>query len=483
MGLKEKDGYQARGWACVEFGEVDLGDQRLKTRLVKLADRLAALPESSINQACNDWAETKAAYRFFQNESVHEENILASHVGKTVTRARTCQTILAIQDTCYFSYTKHKKTTGLGVICEKPGANVKTLATLGVIMHTSFAVTTEGLPLGILDQKVFARQAMPEELKKKMKRGNNANVAIEDKESFRWLESLKKTHNAVADALQVVTICDREGDMYEFFECAHKTGTSVLVRGNHDRTINKIYRHGESSNDQLWSFVQRLPSQGTIEVKIPARDQKPARIATLQLRFGSFTLNPPRNHMRRKAKDLPDLRLNAILVQEERPPKEEEALEWMLLTDLPIAGFEEAVEKVRWYCLRWRIEVFHKILKSGLRVEQCRLQTADRLIRYLTVMSIIAWRIYWTTLIARADPQLPCTPLLAEEEWRVLYSKIHKTKSYPKEPPRIHEVVRWIAMLGGFLGRKSDGEPGVITLWRGWKRLCDLSEGWNLARA
>ena len=191
----------------------------------------------------------------------------------------------------------------------------------------------------------------------------------------------------------------------------------------------------------------------------------------------------PRHHIRHKTEELPDLKLFAVWVKEEDPPDGEEALEWLLLSNLAITNFDEAVEKVRWYCLRWRIEVFHKVLKSGRKVEQCRLETADRLIRYLTVMSIIAWRIYWITLIARTDPQWSCVPLLAEEEWKVLYSKIHKTKSYPKQPPTLHEVVRWIAMLGGFLGRKGDKEPGVITLWRGWKRLCGLSEGWNLALA
>jgi hypothetical protein len=153
----------------------------------------------------------------------------------------------------------------------------------------------------------------------------------------------------------------------------------------------------------------------------------------------------------------------------------------MLLTDLQITSFEEAKEKVAWYCLRWRIEVFHKILKSGLRVERCRLQSADRLVRYLTIMSIIAWRIYWLTLIARTNSDLPCTAFVCDKEWKVLYSKVKKTKSFPKKPPSIGEVVKWIASLGGFLGRKGDGEPGVMTLWRGWKRLCDLSEGWSLA--
>lgn len=477
MRRKEQNNPPVCGWASSEFETVDLGDPRRTRRLIQLADRLAAMPESSINHACQDWAETKAAYRFFQNEKVCDDSILASHIENTVQRAQPYQTILAIQDTCYFSYTSHPQTTGLGMISKNLGQP----ASLGLIMHTAFAVTTEGLPLGILDQKIISRPAKPEESQKE-KKERRKKAAIEDKESVRWLVSLQKTDQAVADTTSVVTVCDREADMYEFFEYANLRGAPVLVRGSVDRKINKGSRD-EKESDRLWSFMQHQPSQGAIEVHIPARNQKPKRKASLQVRWSAFTFNPPCNHIRHKTEVLSDLRLYAIQVLEVHPPQGEEALEWMLLTNLPIHNFEEAVEKVRWYCLRWRIEVFHKILKSGLRVEHCRLQTADRLIRYLTVMSIIAWRIYKITLIARTDPQGSCMPLLAEEEWKVLYSKIHRTKSYPKQPPQIRDVVRWIAMLGGFLGRKSDGEPGVITLWRGWKRLCDLSEGWTLARA
>ncbi|RDD34615.1 Orf5 like phage WO protein [Wolbachia endosymbiont of Cylisticus convexus] len=159
-------------------------------------------------------------------------------------------------------------------------------------------------------------------------------------------------------------------------------------------------------------------------------------------------------------------------------PPEASPLEWMLLTNLPVNTFDEAVEKVSWYCLRWKIEILHKILKSGLKVEECRLETAERLMRYLTVMSVIAWRIFFITTIARTNPTLPCTTLLAEEEWKVLYAKIHKC---PNVTPTIKEVVSWIAQLGGHLARKNDPEPGPITLWKGWRRLFDLSEGWRLA--
>lgn len=254
-----------------------------------------------------------------------------------------------------------------------------------------------------------------------------------------------------------------------------------MVRAATDRNINKFGAYDFGKFEKLWSRVQALPNSGMIEVEIPARDQKPARKAQLETRFGSITMNPPRQHIRKLTEQLPDIKLYAVNVIERNPPPGEEAIEWMLLTDLQVTSFEEAKEKVAWYCLRWRIEVFHKILKSGLKVEQCRLQSGDRLIRYLTIMSIIAWRIYWLTLIARTDPELPCTAFVADEEWKVLYSKVKNTKSFPKNPPRIGEVVRWIASLGGFLGRKGDGEPGVITVWRGWKRLCDLSEGWALA--
>ncbi len=156
-------------------------------------------------------------------------------------------------------------------------------------------------------------------------------------------------------------------------------------------------------------------------------------------------------------------------------------MNWILLTNININNFEEAVEKIQWYCLRWRIEVFHKILKSGLKVEECRLQTADRLIRFLTIMSIIAWRIFFITLVARTNPNLSYTVILTDDEWKVLYTKMLKTKDYPEIPPPIREIVRWIAKLGGFLARKNDLEPGPIALWKGWKRLFDLAEGWRLA--
>ena len=171
----------------------------------------------------------------------------------------------------------------------------------------------------------------------------------------------------------------------------------------------------------------------------------------------------------------------AVYVMEVDPPSNAEPLEWMPLTTLSVTNFDEAYEKVKWYCLRWRIETFHKVLKSGFNVEKCRLSDANRLIRYLTVMSIVAYRLFMITLLARTDPNLPCNALLSESEWKVLYLRTNRDARIPKQPPKIKDVVAWIAQLGGFLARKGDGNPGVITLWRGWKRLADLVSGWELA--
>ncbi len=173
--------------------------------------------------------------------------------------------------------------------------------------------------------------------------------------------------------------------------------------------------------------------------------------------------------------------MSAIYVCETNPPANEQPLEWMLLTNLKIENFDQAYEKVQWSCLRWRIEMYHKVLKSGFHIEHCRLGDAQRLLRYVTVMSIIAWRLFRLSLIVRTHPKAPCTTLLTDNEWQVLYCKVKNTNSLPPTTPSLREAVIWIARLGGFLARKHDGQPGTIPLWRGWKRLTDLTQGWLLA--
>jgi hypothetical protein len=470
-------------WAAEEFAKIDLGDKRLDARLIRLCETFSDAPESSISQACADWAETKAAYRFFQNGNVEVGEVLAVHCCKTAQRAREHKTVLALQDTSYFVYTNHPKTGGLGKMSLKKGKNVKKIYSIGLMVHTSLALTTKGLPLGLLDQKIFSRK-----LRKRNtgKAKLHDHLPIEEKESYRWLEALENTKALTGDT-EIVTVCDREADLYDFFKRSQQIGAPVLVRANADRTINRSSRYSEKNVERLWEHMRKQPDSGSYVVEVPKRSktkhakERKARTAVVCVRFGSFILNPPRNNVKHSTEKLPDIEMHAVYVLEADPPDGEESIEWMLLTNIAIMSYEDAYEKVMWYCLRWRIEMYFKVLKSGFRVESCRLGHADRLARYLTVMSIVAWRLFMITLIARTDPATPCSTLLADQEWKVLFLKANKTKTIPKKPPSIGNVVIWIAKLGGYLARKNDGPPGTITLWRGWKRLADLSEGWTLA--
>lgn len=476
------NGRDIPSWAAEEFFEVDLGDKRLNQKLIQLCDRFSQAPESPINQACEDWAETKSAYRFFQNDRVEVDDIMAAHSAKTTQRAGDYDTILALQDTSYFNYTSHLKTEGLGEISKKKGKHVGEIYSHGLSMHACLAVTTEGLPLGLLSQQISALESRSRSLTS----SERDRLQIEEKESYRWLETLSQA-NTVISGCRVVTVCDRESDIYDFFKLSDELDASVLVRASADRTINRKSRYAEKDVIKLWEYMEAQAEAGSYKIEIPHKSkskhcsERLARSAILTVRFGTFQINPPRNHPKHKTETLPEVEMNAVYVLEENPPEGEEAVEWMLLTNVEVTSFEQACERVRWYGLRWRIEMFFKVLKSGFRVEACRLAHGERLTRYLTIMSIVAWRLFMITLIARTDPDLCCSSLLTDSQWKTLCRKTNRKRELPKEPPTMKEAVALIAKLGGHLGRKCDGPPGTITLWRGWRRLTDLCEGAELA--
>ena len=474
-------------WAADEFDGVDLGDKRLEARLVKLCDTFSEAPESPINQACEDWAETKAAYRFFQNEKVDIAEIMTAHRHKTAARAAAHGTVLALQDTSYFVYTNHPKTEGLGRISMKKGKNVDKIYSCGLVMHTCLAVTAEGTPLGLLDQAIFTRKLRPEKQRKSAGGSQIQDVLpVEEKESYRWIEALGAT-TAVPAGTQVVTVCDRESDFYDFFKAAELIDAPVLVRASQNRTVNRNSRYAEKQVAKLWDHMALQPHAGSYTVDISGREKtkhckgRTARAALMDVKFGAFKMNPPRNNPKHGTETLPDIQMYAVHALEAEPPEGEDPVEWMLLTNRPVTTLSEACERVRWYSLRWRIEMYFKVLKSGFRVEACRLGTAERLVRYLALMSVVAWRVFTVTLIARTNPSLPCSTFLCEQEWTVLFIKATKKRNPPTAPPTIADAVTWIAKLGGYLARKNDGPPGTLTLWRGWKRLTDLADGWCMA--
>jgi len=449
-------------WCLDEFATVEWQDARLNRRCVELATQLAMQPNGPINQACEDWADTKAAYRFFDNDKATPERIRAPHHQRTVKRMVQHEQVLAVQDTCFLNYTHHPQTAGLGAIGTK-GQNQR-----GFGMHSTLAMTPQGMPLGLLTQDFFIRPAdepshRPEELRL---------LPIEEKESYRWLQAFEQTLALAPSGVEVITVCDREADIYEMFAFAKKQQASLLVRASSNRLLL------DDEVRKLWPKVEKQPVVACLSVHIAGNNKRKARQATVSVRFTSVTLKPP---WRPNGLKLPAITLTAILVREENPPADiDEPIEWLLLTNTSVTSFDQAYQVIQWYCSRWQIEVFHKVLKSGCRVEECRLQTTDRLFTFIALMSVIAWRLHWMTFINRCQPELPCTVVLTTIEWQALYMRIHKSTTLPDRVPTVHQAVRWIAQLGGFLGRKSDGEPGVTTLWRGWQRLQDIAATWYL---
>ncbi len=332
------------------------------------------------------------------------------------------------------------------------------------------------MPLGVLDQQVWARaehEAQPAAAAAK-------KLPIEAKESFKWIEALRASVAATPPGVELITICDREGDIYDLLAEAERLRTGIVVRA-YAKRITLAEPAEPLVTATLWPQVAQRPVVALLEVTLPAQAGRPSRVAALSVRYQTVRVRVPAARPASQVVTVPPtLTLSALLLVEEEPPAGVEALRWQLLTNCLIANPEQALERVEWYCLRWQIEIYHKILKSGCTVEQCRLQSAARLQRYLALMAIIAWRLHWLTLVQRAQPDAPCTSVLSAVEWQALYGTIHKTTRLPTTPPTVRQAVRWIAQLGGFLGRKRDGEPGVTVIWRGWQRLHDIAQTYAL---
>jgi hypothetical protein len=437
-----------------EFHSIDLGDERLNRRLLALAETFGAQPTAPINQASDDWYATKAAYGFFANPKAIPAELLAPHQERTLERMQAHNLVLLAQDTTFLNYTHHPATTGLGPI----GGDQRAL-----VMHSTLAFTPHGLPLGVLAQQIWAR---PEAAAAKPKRTRRP---IAEKESCKWLDALHETVTLVPEEIRLVTIADREADIFEFLDQADQLAAEYVIRAAQDRSVA-----GELG--RLWAHMAVHPIAGNVTVRVAAREGPAERTAELRVRVGQVTLQPPLRPADDPGVWLEPLIVWAIWLHEETPPARATPIEWLLLTNIPVQTWQDATERIAWYCVRPQIEQFHKLLKSGCTVEDCRLEDGERLKPYLTLMSVVAWRLFWLTHINRQNPDHPCTSILADHEWKALYTTIHRITILPERVPTVRQAVRWIAQLGGFLGRNGDGEPGITTIWRGWSRLADSAD-------
>jgi hypothetical protein len=452
-------------WALKEFSDVNLGDKRLNKRLLKVTQDINSRPSNPINQCSDDWGSTKGAYRLFSNEKVTVEKIFSPHITNTQKRMQTYSRVLVVQDTTTINYTSHSALPELG--------NIGNDYTFGFMQHNALVLSPEGLPLGLIDQNCWSRPVTDESENK-----NNANRSIEEKESYRWIQSLQNTQLRSPIGVEAITICDRESDFYEFFDAAEKISAKYIIRMKNDRQL-------VNSDIKIKSFLREQPVIGTYSFDVPEKKgEYPARKATVEVRAGDVTIQPPRKLQ--SSVETSEILMHGIVVTEINPPENINPIEWFLVTNC-VNEECDPMQIIDWYRLRWFVEIFHKVEKTNCKVEDCRLETKERMRRYLALNSIISWRILFMTYVARINPKAPAESILSKIELVALEHKYNlekereartKNKSFkPKKIKNCRDAIRFIASLGGFLGRKYDNEPGIIAIARGLERLSDITDG------
>jgi Transposase DNA-binding/Transposase Tn5 dimerisation domain len=452
-------------WVEDEMRYINLGDQRRNRRLIQMVEDLSAQPSVSVPQASRDLAALQGLYDFWQSPRVNADAIIAAHRHSTVDRMAQTNVVLAIQDTTEFNFTTHPKLQGAGYLDHSK--------TTGVKCHSVFAVSAEGVPLGVLHQHLWARD--PAELGKKHQRHQRPTA---DKESQRWLDGLLHTQALMPNTVHWVMVGDREADIYDLLALGQQKSAQMLVRAAQNRLVQASEQEDLT---RLMTTLAATPVAGTTQLDLKRHPDRAARTATLTLRFTTLEIQPPQS--RSKQGDLPPVRVQVILAQELNPPPgEEDPVSWLLLTTLPVKTLDDALQCLQWYTYRWLIERYHFVLKSGCRIEKLQLRTTQRIERALATYAIVAWRLLWLTYEARRQPDQPADRAFSPDEWQALYATIHQTPVIPDSVPTLSQCVRWIAQLGGFIGRKRDGEPGVQTLWLGLRRLHDIVSTWKLLK-
>lgn len=459
-------------WLDQEINGCEFKDKRLVKRFKSFVGQLWNGIGGTIPFACQDWANTKAAYRFLSNNHVNEKQILSGHFQSTKERfSKQKEPILILQDTTEFSYQRDKPEQIGATKIIPNGKNVfgqlKRLTKCGILMHSSLAVTTAGLPLGLAAIKFWSRKKFKgtNALKRHV---NPTRMPIEKKESYRWLENMKQSTKLLNEPGQCVHIGDRESDIYELFCTANKIGTHFLVR----TCVDRLAGDGEHT---ISAEMDETRVKGLHRIEVQDKNGNISE-AILEIKYRRVRVLPPIG----KQKQYPDLWLTVIHAEERKKPKNRERIIWKLMTDLSIKSRKEAIEKLDWYAMRWKIETFHKILKSGCKAEASKLRTAGRLANLISVFCILSWRIFWMTMINRCCPDAPPKLALTQVEISLLDHLTRNSNDNCFIRKKLSHYLTKIAKLGGYLARASDPPPGNLVMWRGLSRLTDIELGFNL---
>jgi hypothetical protein len=462
-------------WTEREIDRTAFKDARLGQRFGELLKQIGDGMGGSIPFACQDWANTKAAYRFFANERVEEADILSGHFAATRARYDDCRgPILLIQDTTEFSY-QRANTSAIGLTKSVNSGRDKNgrwrhHTVCGMLMHSSLALTVEGLPLGLAAVKFWTRKKFKgtAQLKKKI---NPTRVPIEKKESIRWLDNLRQSIERLGQPERCIHIGDRESDIYELYCLTQELGAHFLVRACVDRLAG-------DGGHTIATEMEETSVKGLHYIDV-RNDKGETTKAALEIKFKRIAVLPPIG----KQKRYPALNLTIVHATERGTPKGRKPIEWKLITDLAIRTRSEAIEKINWYAMRWKIEVFHKILKSGCKAEDSKLRTAERLANLMAVFCILSWRVLWLTMLNRIAPNASPKLALTDTEIALLDRLISGASHRRCRPGTLAFYLTKLARLGGYLARAGDPPPGNVVIWRGLSRLTDIELGAEIAAA
>lgn len=444
-------------WIENELKTINFNDTRLNDRLSKIVGASAREQESSIPKNCIGTAETCGAYRFLVNPKVTSAKILSRHCEATIERMKECRTVLALEDTSFFSFGGSSKKCELG-----PHTTGKEN---GLNLHTCLAVTPDGINLGVLNLNSYVKDRVQGQ------KTDRKSRPIEEKESYRWYEGVELCARVAeqAPSTRVVYVTDREGDIYEVFNHAAELGVNWLIRSAYDRNTEEggylfeVAHHAEEIGETVWTMK--------------ARPGRKARQVRQLIQSCVVHLKAPK----RLGPAYAPVKVSIVFACEINPPEGEEPVQWLLLTNLPVDTLESALEKVSWYRCRWQIEVFFKILKSCFGAEKLQLQSRKGLENALSVLMIIAWRIHYLSALARTNPTAAqsCIKCLAKQEWEAIWIMLKRCAA-PKIPPSTEEIIRMLGRLGGHLGRKHDGFPGAEPLRIGLKKVYQFIDNADL---
>lgn len=444
-----------------ELRGIDLGDKRLSKRSQQLITSLAIDPQLSINASCEGWAETHAAYQFFDNGRVTPAKILKPHQAATLSRMQTRSVVLILQDTTELDFTAH------------PTRDAKCLnieQRFGFYEHVQLAVTPEGLPLGLVGTESFDRE--PDSLGHGHDR---RTLPIEDKESRRWLRAYRTACGLqeFCPDTRLVSVADREGDIYDLYvEYRDHVGprAELLIRAKQARsTLQPNPAVGPNAFCKVLDDLRQSPLIATLKIDLASTSKRDAREACLEIRALTVTVKPP--HARKR---LQPTTINVVLVEEVGGPGDGTDVSWQLITSLSIDTVEEVLLIVNYYRQRWLMEIYFKILKTGCNVEELQLETTARLKNALALYEIIAWRIMYLTYLNRTDPNTPCDRVFGPHEWKSVWFVTKKSPPPPKSPT-LAEFIRLLTRLGGYNNRAKERSPGPLPFWIGIRRMYDLA--------